>query len=699
MCDYLKGDLMIMKKQFTALFIGIFICAGLAGAHQDMLSPDELPEIHRRWLEEEVRYIITPVEREVFLQLRTDRERDMFIEAFWKHRDDTPGTPENEFKQEHYRRLRYAEQWFGRGTPTPGWATDQGRMYIILGPPHTIERYENETEIYPTIVWFYQGMSKFGLPNAFNLIFLKKYGSGDYELYSPIKDGPQKMLVNYFGDPKDYLEAFNQLRLVQPELANTSMTLLPQEPISGQNPSMASEMLLANILVKPQKSIKDQYARQLLKYKDIIEVEYSANFIGNDAMAALIYDEGGVPYIHYLIEPENLSVNLVDDTYYTTLEVSGQVTDKKSRTIYQFSRVVPIRFGRDQMEKIGSRPFSYQDAFPLCPGEYHFHLLVKNRVSKEFTSFERDIAVPESGLSPVMSSLVLAPSIRENASVPGEKAFLAGGIQLYPSPARRFTINDSLHVMCQLPDINRPGVKEGNITFVITKGGEEEVLREVKPLSSYSRNGIILETFSLEDFKPAHYALDVSVETESGKTIFSDFEHFSIATVEHLPRQFIYSQPAPASGDPETDFILGGQHFNKGDLEKAQDHLQRAFHRRPESLTYALGLSRLLYDREDYEGARRILEPFAGRETENVRFLKFLGDISQKLGRYLEAVNFYRRYIEGEGLTIDALNALGTCYYRLGNPQEALAAWEKSLEMNPEQTEVKKMVEFLKEEK
>ncbi|MFO7865582.1 MAG: GWxTD domain-containing protein [Candidatus Aminicenantes bacterium] len=688
-----------MKKQFTAFFIGIFICTGLAGAHQDMLSPDELPEKYRVWLEEEVMYIITPVEREVFLQLKTDRERDMFIEAFWKHRDDTPGTPENEFKQEHYRRLRYVEQWYGRGTSSAGWATDRGRMYIILGEPRTIERYENETEIYPTIVWFYQGMSKYGLPNAFNLIFLKKYGSGDYELYSPIKDGPQKMLVNYFGDPKDYLEAFNQLRLVQPELANTSMTLLPQEPISGQNPSMASEMLLANILVKPQKSIKDQYARKLLKYKDIIEVEYSTNFIGNDAMVALIYNDRKVPYIHYLIEPENLSVNAMDGTYYTTLEVSGQVTDQDNRSIYQFSRTLPIRFGEDQMKKIGSRPFSYQNVFPLCPGEYHFHLLVKNRLSKEFTSFERDIVVPESGLSPVMSSLVLAPSIRENASVSGEKAFLAGEVQLYPSPARRFTINDSLHVMCQLPDINLPEIKEGNITFVITKGGEEEVLRETKPLSSYPRTGIILEAFPLKDLKPAHYVLDVNVYSSSDEKIFSNFQHFSISNAEIIPRQFIYSEPAPAFNDPETDFILGGQYFNKDDLEKAQDHLQRAYHSRPESLTYALGLSRLLYAQEDYQAGRRILEPFAERETENVRFLKFLGDISRKLGRYLEAVSFYRRYIEGEGLTIDALNALGTCYYRLDNPQEALAAWEKSLEMNPEQDEIKKMVEFLKEEK
>ena len=277
-----------MKKLKTAAFVVTFVSLGFVFGYQEKLSPDELPERYRRWLEEEVVYIITPVERDVFLQLDTDRARELFIEAFWKHRDQIPETPENEFKEEHYQRLKDARMRFGRGTPTPGWATARGRMYIILGPPQTIERYENENEIYPTIVWFYQGMSKYGLPNAFNLIFFKKYGAGDYELYSPIEDGPQNMLKNYFGDPKNYLSAYEELRRVQPELAMTSMTLLPQEPIYGPNPSLASEMLLANIEVKPKESIKDEYAKKLLEYRDIIEVEYSTNYIDNDTLAALI---------------------------------------------------------------------------------------------------------------------------------------------------------------------------------------------------------------------------------------------------------------------------------------------------------------------------------------------------------------------------------------------------------------------------
>src|SRR4030065_2241488 len=84
------------------------------------------------WLAEEVVYIATEKEKSAFRRLETDRERDLFIEAFWKQRDPVPETPENEFREEHYRRIRYANANFGKGTSRPGWKTDRGRIHIIL---------------------------------------------------------------------------------------------------------------------------------------------------------------------------------------------------------------------------------------------------------------------------------------------------------------------------------------------------------------------------------------------------------------------------------------------------------------------------------------------------------------------------------------------------------------------------------------
>ena len=86
----------------------------------------------------------------------------MFITAFWKARDDDPNTPENKFKDEHYRRIEYANKNFGRGLKAGGWRSDMGRIYITLGEPKTIERYENESNVYPMIVWFYSGITGAG---------------------------------------------------------------------------------------------------------------------------------------------------------------------------------------------------------------------------------------------------------------------------------------------------------------------------------------------------------------------------------------------------------------------------------------------------------------------------------------------------------------------------------------------------------
>jgi hypothetical protein len=100
---------------------------------------ENLSQKYKDWLKI-VSYIILPQEKEIFLKLESDRDRDIFIEAFWKQRDPTPGTPENEFKEEHYRRFLYANEHFKRGTSREGWMTDMGRIYIILGPPNSIER-------------------------------------------------------------------------------------------------------------------------------------------------------------------------------------------------------------------------------------------------------------------------------------------------------------------------------------------------------------------------------------------------------------------------------------------------------------------------------------------------------------------------------------------------------------------------------
>lgn len=107
---------------------------------------------------------------------------------------------------------------------------------------------------------------------------------------------------------------------------------------------MASEVLVSRIYDTLKRQVEDEYAKKLLKYKDIIEVEYSANYIPSDYLLHISPDESGFFFVNYLLEPKRLSVEFYEDTYYTSLEVNGQVTDSKGKTIFQFEKMIPVRF-------------------------------------------------------------------------------------------------------------------------------------------------------------------------------------------------------------------------------------------------------------------------------------------------------------------------------------------------------------------
>ena len=140
-----------------------------------------LPARYERWLSEDVLWIATPEERTAFLPLSTNEQRDRYIEQFWLRRDPTPGTPENEYKEEHYRRLAYANQHFAQAVP--GWQTDRGRIYILYGPPRVIKVEAREGFGYASMrteLWHYDSVSGNGRDLDFK--FVDVCGCGDYRL-------------------------------------------------------------------------------------------------------------------------------------------------------------------------------------------------------------------------------------------------------------------------------------------------------------------------------------------------------------------------------------------------------------------------------------------------------------------------------------------------------------------------------------
>jgi len=684
-----------MKKNlcFFILITALLLPVVLKAKNQ---SPPDLPEKYRKWLEEEVVYIITSKEKEVFLQLETDRERDFFLQAFWKQRDPTPGTPKNEFKEEHYLRINYANHWFGRSTTKPGWKTDRGKIYIILGKPISIESYGDTGQVVPTEVWFYQKDPTSGLPSNFYLVFFQPDGMGDYILYSPVRHGPRELLESYIGNQR---QAYYIIKRINQELAKISYSLIPGETTEFDlRPSITSEMLLNKIIVYPQKQIKDQYAEKLLKYKDFIEVDYSVNYIDNESLVKIIADKAGFFSVHYAIEPERLSLYSYEDKYSINLEVFGKISDLKEKTIYQFKKTIPLEFTQDQLPKLKAKRFSFQDIFPLIPGNYRFNLLIKNTISKEFTSIEKNITIPQFTTSLQMSPLILSYKVRKYESKkPTNRAFQFGNLQLYPPAQKIFTINDTLCVYFQIYGLTEELKRNGIIEFTIFKFKENEKVHTLtKKIMDYSDKTNFLQKFPLYNYPLGEYTIEITLLDRNMGELLVEQENFVISHVASLPRAWSLSEVIPPSEDPLYSYILGSQFLNKEDINKAKILLEKAYRKKPESLKFALGLSKVNFILQEYQKVKEILSPFL-REAEKEQGIYFyLGKSCQILSQFQEAISYYKKYLSHFGTHLEILNSIGECYYLQGNKKEAIRAWEKSLEINPKQEEIKKKVDSLK---
>lgn len=688
-----------MKLKFGVLVLFSISLLSLVASGKN--SPKDLPERHRKWLQEEVVYIISPKEKDVFLELETDRERDLFIDAFWKQRDPTPGTVENEFKKEHYRRIEYANHYFAREATGAGWRTDMGRIYIILGPPADTEDYDAQKVLYPTQIWTYHGDPELGLPATFNVVFYKRNGIGNYVLYSPMKDGPQSLIPGYMGDGTNITAIFERLMAIEPNVAQVSLSLIPgtQEQLNPNVQSYASDILVSvSIPASPYKKIETAYAEKLLRYKDIIEVEYTANYIDNDALVKVIRDPSGIFFVHYAIEPKRLSIAQYGEKFATTLDVSGMVMDTEGKAVYQFNKSLPLEFNADQVDKIKSRLFSTQDMFPLIPGSYKFSLLLKNKVSKEFTSVEKDITVP-SDHSLQMGPLILAYKALDSSISPGNvKPFLIDRLQLLSSPRNDFSQADGRMVLFfQVYGLGPELRSQGLLEFTLANE-KETVQAETRRLDSYGETSGFLEEFDISQLPPATYSVKVALLDKDKKPLLEKEDFFFVSHAAAVPRPWILSQVSPAVSDPAYANILGNQYLNEKENEQALPLLEKAYRGRPDHLKFALDYARALFLGEKYAQARDILLPYTQTETSHAELFGFLGSVYQKLGNFEEAISQYKETLKRQGTNLNILNAIGECYYKLGNRAEALIAWEKSLELNPKQEEISRLVHSLKKD-
>jgi GWxTD domain-containing protein len=660
----------------------------------------KLPEPYKKWLDEEVVYIITSTERDVFLKLLTDRERQLFVEAFWKHRDPTPNSPENEFKTEHYRRITHANQYLGREASVPGWKTDRGRMYILLGEPQETQRFTGKSGIYDCESWFYQGKAEAGLPAGFYLLFFKDHGLGAYKLYSPLRDGPQALLSSYLDDPRDYLKAARAIQAIEPGLAAISLSLVPGEEsgVLGR-PSMSSDILIQRIETLPSRAVQDKYARKFLEYKDLVEVEYSANYLDSDCLIKVFKEPSGLYFVHCAVEPQRLSVDQYGHRYSTTLKVAGRVTTLDGRLVYQYDKSVSLDIPETQMNELSRGPFDYQDIFPLVPGDYRVSILVKNEASKEFMSVEQAVRIPGKGTAVEMTQPVLGYKVTRLG--PDErkiKAFRIGPYQVYCQPGRVFTAKDTLAVAFQVNDLPADLTRDGQVKMIFQKDGRpfREITRKAQ---EYPDLPNALEEISLADFPPAHYEVRVSF-LNAGAEIVTAREEFDVTFAAALARPWFSSRILPPPGDPVYSEITGAQLFNLGRYAEARADFENAYKRKPDSPDTACNLAQACVALGEYRKAVGVLEHFLSQpQVAKYEILVLAGEAYRKSGEFARAVEVLDKAVSHYGVNAALLNGLGESYLGLQKLPEARAAFEKSLRLLPDQPEIRKKLDDLNKRK
>ena len=649
-------------------------------------------DVHQKWLEEDVRYIITERERELFLSLETRDERARFVTAFWAKRDPSRTTPENELKDEHYRRIDYTNEFLGRESFLPGWRTDRGRYYIILGEPRTIQRFYGNNALKEAELWFYQGQEGRGLPAFFYLLFFKRDEVGDYQLYHPLMDGPASLLRGTdISRATDNLVAVGKLEAIDAELAHASLSLDAGEPpdfLTGRA-AIGVDALLARIEDSPQRAINTDYIDAWMKFGKRVSAEYSFNFVPNRHLFAIMAGMVGpeaTPIVHYSIELDptsfGLETNEDQSKFYTTLDVTVEATNSDGTLVHSTARSTFIELTPRQVDEIRTAPVAYQDDFPLVPGTYTISVIVRNRALKNYTVAEVDIEIPEYlPTTPAIVDVILCYQATVVAEViePDEvRTFQLGSVRLEPATGNIFAIGDTVTVFTQAH-----AAPDGATTRFDLVSGDE-----VFDSDAGARTGE-LSTLGLVS---GDYEVRVQLVSTDGAVVAEKRVELTLSPRTHVPRPaFVYRRGFNTKAPGLLALVRGDQLWRLSRFEDAQQAFEASVAAGNPNLPQAQWKLATAYLRAgEAERAMTRLAPLEERFPEQFEVVAGLG-----LGFYLEknyekTVSYLERAAAIRPPDTSILNALGDSHQRLGDEDKARHYFERSLELDPAQDAVSK---------
>jgi GWxTD domain-containing protein len=483
----------------------------------------ELETPYKKWLNEDVGYIITDEERAAFKRMSTDEEREQFIEQFWLRRDPTPDTVENEFKEEHYRRIAYANEHYASGIP--GWKADRGRIYITYGPPDEIESHPSggsyerpmaegggETSTYPFEQWRYRYIE--GIGNDIIIEFVDPTMSGEYRM---TMDPSEKDALLYV--PNAGLTMMEQMGMASKtdRFNRTDGTHLGTA--FGGTPASMNEFERLERFSKLQKP-------PAVKFKDLeaaVSTHITFNLLPVKVQADYIKVTNSSVLTNVTIQLQNkdLQFQLKDGVQKAVVNIYARITTMSRRVVNVFEDTVTVDSPTQLLQAIMGKQSLYQKTIPLAPGMYRLNVVVKDLVGGNMNNYESALSVPHYDDEQLAaSSLILADTIEKvpTRSI-GTGQFVVGSSKVRPRLGDTFRHDEKMGIYLQLynfgPD-EKTQKPNGSIEYEVVKNGTNEKIfnfsEEVGKVPDASAQQVTIEKLlPLQTLKPGQYTLKMKV--------------------------------------------------------------------------------------------------------------------------------------------------------------------------------------------
>ena len=477
----------------------------------------ELKKAYKDWLEKDVTYVITDEERKAFKKLATDDERERFIEEFWRRRDPDPDTDENEFKEEYYERIAYANEHFASGIP--GWKSDRGRIWIMYGKPDERETHPSggsydrpsyegggNTTTYPFEIWFYRYLA--GVGSGVEIEFVDPTGSGEYRIArSP--DEKDAML----NIPGAGLTLSEQLGLTDKAQRVGGMGGIGNNNYTREQDSpFARLQLLADLSRPPQVKFNDlaSAVNTGVIEENPLNFDVRVDFFRQS-------DERVITAITIQVQNKDLVFQDSGGLQQARINIFGRITSVAGRRAGVFEDPVITTATAEELSDAKDRKSAYQKAVALPPGTYKVDVIVRDVASG--ATGVRHIALPVPKYDPQKlstSTLVLAAKLENMGDRPAVGQFVIGQAKVIPNVSGIYRRGEPVGVYMQVYNAGidqttlRPSV---DVEYALLKDGKE-VGKQAEDWRGMSDSGQRLTLARLIDTRqlsPGEYELAIRI--------------------------------------------------------------------------------------------------------------------------------------------------------------------------------------------